>query len=155
MNTNIKIFLLSLTTIALVACNMNTPEYRMSDLKGYWLENSDSEEHYVHFTDEQADEVGYLFAREWNADEDKHEEDLYVYVKDVNGNDSLIHGNGWFQYKLEISGDLTEIHFMDNGGAEIPKNYIVKTLTEDKLEYYEEGYEKLVYSFSKVELTHD
>jgi hypothetical protein len=72
-------------------------------------------------------------------------------VKDVNGNDSLIHGNGWFQYKLEISGDLTEIHFMENGGAEIPKEYIVTMLNDNRLEYHTLDYVDDKFFFNRVQ----
>ncbi len=127
--------------IALCSCEgfggKTTPSFRLSDLQGLWKEDKANMEHYVRFTTEQADEAGYLFGREWNEEEDVYEEDLYVYVKDSLGQDSLIHGNGWFQYKLESKGDLEEIHFMENGGAEIPKEYIVAILTSSRLEYYE------------------
>ena len=63
---------------------------------------------------------------------------------------SGIRGNGWFQYKFETNGNLTEIHFMDNGGAEIPKVYVVSVLTDTKLEYYEKDYTSNKFYFSKV-----
>ena len=60
-------------------------------------------------------------------------------------------GNGWFKYKFETSNkNLTEIHLMDNEGAEIPKIYIVSVLTDTDLEYYEEDHKSIKYRFSKV-----
>ena len=138
MKKSFKLLFIAIATVALSSCNFGgkEPNFQLSDLQGLWLEDKANVEHYVRFTDEQADEAGYLFGREWNAEEDVSEEDLYVYTKDTLGNDSLIHGHGWFQYKLETKGDLEEIHFMDNGGAEIPKEYIVAILTDTRLEYY-------------------
>ena len=148
--------LVALVTIAFSSCNMiggggnNTPEYRLSDLQALWLEDKANVEHYVRFTTEKADEEGYFFGREWNLDEDVKEEDLYVYKKDEQGQDSLIHGNGWFQYLLETQGGLHEIHFMENGGADIPKEYIVSLLTDVRLEYYEKDNKNRKFFFNKV-----
>ena len=57
------------------------------------------------------------------------------------------YGNGWFKYKL-VKSDLTEIHLMDNGGADIPKVYVVQKLTDTELEYRDEF--KKTYYFQKV-----
>ena len=65
----------------------------------------------------------YYWGREWNTSEDIFEEDLMPY------------GNGWFKYKLDTPNKLTEIHLMDNGGAELPKIYDVLKLTESELQY--------------------
>ena len=116
--------------------NNNNPEYKLSDLQGLWQENNT--EHFVRFTTEQSDEAGYLYGREWHEDEDVFESDLKPY------------GNGWFKYLFETSGNLTEIHLMDNGGAEVPKVYVVSSLTSDKLEYYEKDRTSNKFSFSKV-----
>ncbi len=154
MKNKIKLTLIAAISVALSSCvgigNGEDPSFKLSDLQGLWLENKANAEHYVRFTAEQSDEAGYLFGREWNADEDVMESDLYVYKKDTAGNDSLIHGNGWFQYKLETKGDLEEIHFMENGGAEIPKEYIVSVLTDERLEYYEKDNKSRKFSFDKV-----
>lgn len=152
MKKNFKLLFIAIAAVALSSCNFGgkEPNFQLSDLQGLWLEDKANVEHYVRFTDEQADEAGYLFGREWNAEEDVSEEDLYVYTKDSLGNDSLIHGNGWFQYKLETKGDLEEIHFMENGGAEIPKEYIVAILTDTRLEYYEKDDKNRRSYFNKV-----
>lgn len=151
--------------IALNGCKpKEDPTYRMSDLLGLWLEDKANVEHYVRFTDEQSDETAYWYGREWNEDEDIYEEDLFklwnvdsVYVVDTLTMDStlvldstLVHGNGWFKYKLEIKGDLEEIHLMDNGGADIPKEYIVSILTDVRLEYYEKDNQNRRFCFDKV-----
>lgn len=134
--------LIALIGIALSSCSLfgggggNTPEYRLSDLQGLWLENNT--QHYVRFTTEQSDETAYLYGREWDEAEDIYEEDL------------MPHGNGWFKYKFETTGDLTEIHLMDNGGAEIPKVYVVSKLTDTDLEYYEKDHKNIKYYFSKM-----
>ena len=116
--------------------NNNPDKYQLSDLQGLWQENNT--EHFVRFTTEQSDEAGYLYGREWHEDEDVFESDLKPY------------GNGWFKYLFETSGNLTEIHLMDNGGAEVPKVYVVSSLTSDLLEYYEKDRTSNKFSFSKV-----
>ena len=132
--------LVAIVGIALSSCSMlngdKTPEFKLSDLQGLWEENNT--QHYVRFTTEQSDETGYLYGREWDEAEEVYEEDLTP------------HGNGWFKYKFETKGDLHEIHLMDNGGAEIPKEYIVTTLTDSKLEYYEKDRKNNKFYFSKV-----
>jgi hypothetical protein len=166
----------AIVTLALSSCGQfgggggggnNDPEFQLSDLQGLWLEeiaNKPEVEHYVRFTDEQAVDEGYFFGREWNLDEDVKEEDLYkniridtVWTVDPATQDStyaldtvLIHGNGWFEYQLETKGDLHEIHFMDNGGADIPKEYIVAILTDTRLEYYEKANKNRRTYFNKI-----
>lgn len=133
--------LVALVGIAFSSCNMlgpSQPEYRLSDLQALWLENGT--EHYVRFTTEQSDEQKYLYGREWDEAEEVYEEDLKPY------------GNGWFKYLFETTGSLTEIHLMDNGGAEIPKIYVVSKLTSTELEYYEKDRKNNKFAFSKVVL---
>lgn len=115
------------------------PTFSQSDLYkngGLWLEDKAGEEHYVRFTAEQAG-GGFMYGREWHEEEDKYESDLVPY------------GNGWFKYEL-VQKNLTEIHLMDNGGADIPKEYVVTMLTEDRLEYYEKDYPSIKFKFNKV-----
>ena len=138
-----KLYYLALAAvvgIALSSCSMlngdKTPSFNLSDLQGLWEENNT--QHYVRFTTEQSDEAGYLYGREWNLADDVKEEDLTPY------------GNGWFKYKFETKGDLHEIHLMENGGAEIPKEYIVSKLTSTELTYYEKEYPSKKYYFSKM-----
>jgi len=114
----------------------NTPTFSLGDLQGLWQENNT--EHFVRFTREATDETGYYYGREWNEDQDIFEEDLVPY------------GNGWFKYELKSTGTLTEIHLMDNGGAEIPKVFVVTKLDDTTLEYYEKGYSSSKYYFSKM-----
>ena len=96
------------------------PTFVENDLLGLWQEKGTEE--YVRFTSEKDDAGEYKYGREWDESEDIFESDLKPY------------GNGWFKYKL-VKSDLTEIHLMDNGGAEIPKVYIVTKLTAGDLEY--------------------
>lgn len=101
----------------------NEPSFVEADLLGLWQE--EGTEAYVRFTSE-ADETGeYKYGREWDEGNDVLEGDLTPY------------GNGWFKYKL-VKSDLTEIHLMDNGGADIPKVYQVVKLTAGELEYRDE-----------------
>ena len=132
--------LVALVGLAFSSCvPTNNPSFQLSDLQGLWLENADTVVgHYVRFTTEKSDEAGYLYGREWTESEDIYEEDL------------VLHGNGWFKYLFETSGNLTEIHLMDNGGAEIPKVYVVSSLTSDKLVYYEKDRTSNKFTFTKV-----
>jgi len=131
--------LVAIVGIAMSSCSLigggQKQEFQLSDLQGLWLENNT--QHYVRFTAEQSDETAYLYGREWDEAEEVYEEDL------------LPHGNGWFKYKFETNGNLTEIHLMDNGGAEIPKVYIVTVLTDTQLSYYEKDQTSSKFSFSK------
>ncbi len=127
--------------IAFSSCSMiggkdKEPSYQLSSLQALWQENNT--EHFVRFTTEQSDETSYLYGREWDEAEDVFEEDLLPY------------GNGWFKYKFESNGKLTEIHLMDNDGAEIPKVYVVTKLTSTDLEYYEKDRSSNKFYFSKV-----
>ena len=141
--------LLALVGLAFSSCGVfnNKPEYKLSDLQGLWLEDKDTTQvmHYVRFTTEQSDEPTYLYGREWDEKEDVFEKDLLDFLAKHG-----IHGNGWFKYLFETTGDLTEIHLMDNGGAEIPKTYVVSKLTDTELKYYEKDRKNISFSFSKV-----
>ena len=137
----ISLALVALVGIAFSSCSMiggkdKEPSYQLSSLQAWWQENNT--EHFVRFTTEQSDETSYLYGREWDEAEDVFEEDLLPY------------GNGWFKYKFESNGKLTEIHLMDNGGAEIPKVYVVTKLTSTDLEYYEKDRSSNKFYFSKV-----
>lgn len=117
--------ILVLVSVVMTSCfgPSNEPSFVEADLLGLWQE--EGTEAYVRFTSE-ADETGeYKYGREWDEGDDVSEGDLTPY------------GNGWFKYKL-VKSDLTEIHLMDNGGADIPKVYQVVKLTAGELEYRDE-----------------
>ncbi len=142
----------AIVSLTLTGCfggsgSYNDPSYSLSDLQALWQE--DGTEHFVHFTTERSDEYPYYLGLEWDEAEEITEQDL------IDAREELGHpGNGWFKYEFKTSGgDLTEIHLMDNGGAEIPKIYIVSKLTSDKLEYYEKDHSSSKYYFSKVVTT--
>lgn len=115
---------LAVIAIAMTSCfGPNPPEvikFKEADLLGLWQEQNTQA--YVRFTNEQDDKGEYKYGREWDESEDIFESDLKPY------------GNGWFKYKL-VQSDLTEIHLMDNSGAEIPKVYQVLKLTAGELQY--------------------
>jgi hypothetical protein len=123
MKTSIKhLSILAVIIIAMTSC-FNTseePTFVEADLLGLWQEKGT--EAYVRFTNEKDNTGEYKYGREWDESEDIFESDLLPY------------GNGWFKYKL-VKSDLTEIHLMDNGGAELPKVYVVTKLTAGNLEY--------------------
>lgn len=115
--------ILSVIAIAMTSCwNVPEPEvvFEEANLLGLWQETNT--EAFVRFTAERDETGEYKYGREWNESEDIFESDLQPY------------GNGWFKYKL-VQNDLTEIHLMDNGGAEIPKVYVVTKLTDTELRY--------------------
>lgn len=124
----------------------NNPEFKLSDLQGLWQENNT--EHYVRFTTEMTGVEVFpssYYGREWDEAEDVTEQDL------IDAREELGYpGNGWFEYQFKTTGDLTEIHLMDNGGAEIPKIYIVSILNDGNLEYYEKDRPNWKYTFTKV-----
>ena len=121
--------------VAMTSCfgPSNEPDFVEADLLGLWQETGT--EAYVRFTNEQDDKGEYKYGREWDESEDIFESDLKPY------------GNGWFKYKL-VKSDLTEIHLMDNGGAEIPKIYVVTKLTDTELQYKDNF--GTTHSFDKV-----
>lgn len=121
--------------VAMTSCfgPSNEPDFVEANLLGLWQETGT--EAYVRFTNEQDDKGEYKYGREWDESEDIFESDLKPY------------GNGWFKYKL-VKSDLTEIHLMDNGGAEIPKIYVVTKLTDTALQYKDDF--GTTHSFDKV-----
>lgn len=129
----LRIALVALVGVVMTACvGTEAPTFSQSDLLGLWQENDTK--HYVRFTAEKADSA-YMYAHEWDESEDVKEDDLKPY------------GNGWFKWKL-VQTDLTEIHLMDNGGAEIPKIFTVTKLTGSELQY-KDDYKK-THSYQKV-----
>ena len=149
MRKSIQILFLAFVAVALASCDMfnkTTPSYSLSDLQGLWQRNNTQE--FVRFTTEQSDETGYLYGCEWDEAEDVTEQDR------IDARNELGHpGNGWFKYQFKSTGDLTEIHLMDNGGAEIPKIYVVSKLTDTDLVYYEKEYPSIKFNFTKVVTT--
>ena len=136
MKTSIKLFgILTIIAIAMTSCFNTTeePTFVENDLLGLWQEKGT--EAYVRFTSEKDDTGEYKYGREWDESEDIFESDL------------LPRDNGWVKYKL-VQSDLTEIHLMDNGGAEVPKVYVVTKLTDTELQYKDNF--GTTHSFDKV-----
>ena len=124
---------LAIVAMVMISCQSDKPTFQEADLLGLWQE--DGTEAFVRFTAEKDSTGEYKYGREWDESDDMSESDLKPY------------GNGWFKYKL-VKSDLTEIHLMDNGGAEIPKVYTVLHLTEDALEYKDDS--GVTTTFAKV-----
>ncbi len=146
MISNFRFLLLAVVGMALASCDMfnkTTPEYQLSDLQGLWQRNNTQE--FIRFTTEQSDEAGYFLGCEWDEAEDVTEQDRID-----TRNELGYPGNGWFKYLFETSGSLTEIHLMDNGGAEIPKVYVVTKLNDTALEYYEKEQKSVKFYFTKM-----
>lgn len=149
-----QLLLLALIGAVLTSCNMfkkQQPEFQLEDLQGLWQETTHTDlQHYVRFTKEASEETGYLYGREWDEadwnDPDMTAEEFLLWNREDLGHP----GNGWFKYKFEKDGNLTEIHLMDNGGAEIPKIYVVTVLTDTELAYYEKDHKSIKFTFEKV-----
>ena len=124
---------LAIVAMVMISCQSDKPTFQEADLLGLWQE--DGTEAFVRFTAEKDSTGEYKYGCEWNEGEGIFEEYLTKY------------GNGWFKYKL-VKSDLTEIHLMDNDGAEIFKVYTVLHLTEDVLEYKDDH--GITTTFTKV-----
>jgi hypothetical protein len=124
---------LAIVAMVMISCQSDKPTFQEADLLGLWQENG--QEAFVRFTAEKDSTGEYKYGREWDESDDMSESDLKPY------------GNGWFKYKL-VKSDLTEIHLMDNDGAEIFKVYTVLHLTEDVLEYKDDR--GITTTFTKV-----
>lgn len=132
---SLVVVFLVVIAVAMTSCfgPSNEPDFVEADLLGLWQETGT--EAYVRFTAEQDETGEYKYGCEWDESEDIFESDLQPY------------GNGWFKYKL-VKSDLTEIHLMDNGGAEVPKVYVVTKLTDTELQYKDDF--GTTHSFDKV-----
>lgn len=122
-NRIVFLSVLAIIAVVMTSCwNVPEPEvvFEEANLLGLWQE--EGTEAFVRFTTEADNSGEHKYGRQWNEGEDVGESDLQPY------------GNGWFKYKL-VKNNLTEIHLMDNGGADIPKVYIVQKLTEYELKY--------------------
>ena len=130
----LRIALVAMVGAVVASCSLGTePTFQENDLLGLWQE--DGKEAFVRFTAEKDSTGVYKYGCEWNEGEGVFESDLTKY------------GNGWFKWKL-VKADLTEIHLMENGGADIPKVYTVRKLTDTEL-LYEDDF-KNVHSFQKM-----
>jgi hypothetical protein len=144
----LKLLTIALAALVMAGCSLfgggdNEPEFRLADLQGLWQRNNTQE--FIRFTTEQSDEAGYFLGCEWDEAEDVTEQDR------IDARNELgFPGNGWFKYEFKTTGDLTEIHLMDNGGAEIPKVYVVSKLTDTDLVYYDKDYKDKKHYFIKV-----
>ena len=130
----LRIALVAMVGAVVASCSLGTePTFQENDLLGLWQE--DSTEAFVRFSSEKDSTGVYKYGCEWNEGEGVFESDLTMY------------GYGWFKWKL-VKADLTEIHLMENGGADIPKVYTVIKVTDTELQYKDDF--KNVHSFQKV-----
>ena len=120
--------LVAIVGICFVSCDKKQKEFYLSDLQGLW-QNDNTSTWYMRFTMDKA-EYGdeYYWGREWgDHGDDVTEEDVL--------DPENYHGNGWFQYKLEVDGDFTYINMMTNKGADVPKSYKMVILTSSKMTF--------------------
>ena len=130
----LRIALVAMVGAVVASCSLGTePTFQENDLLGLWQE--DGKGAFVRFTADKDSTGVHKYGCEWNEGEGVFESDLTTY------------GNGWFKWKL-VKADLTEIHLMENGGADIPKVYTVRKLTDTEL-LYEDDF-KNVHSFQKM-----
>ena len=128
----LRIALVAMVGAVVASCGME-PTFQENDLLGLWQE--DGKEAFVRFTSEKDSTGVYKYGCEWDEGDGVFESDLTKY------------GNGWFKWQL-VKADLTEIHLMENGGAELPKVYTVTKLTDTELKYEDDF--KVTHSFRKV-----
>lgn len=122
-------------TLALVATGCQKKEevdepVAPDALYGYWQKPNTMQ--YLRFMTESEDTRSeeFLYGYEFDLDEDVQETDLWT--------PEQYHGNGWFKYKMTVNKKDTTLHeiiLMDNGGAEIPKTYLIQSLTATTLTY--------------------
>lgn len=131
---NLKFLVIALIGMAMMSCEKGQKEFYLSDLQGLW-QNDQTTTWYMRFTADKADYEGYYWGREWgDFGDDVTEEDLF--------DPESFHGDGWFQYQLEVNGKFTYIHMMDNKGADVPKTYKMITLTSTKMVFQNDLNEK-------------
>ena len=134
----LRIALVAMVGAVVASCSLGTePTFQENDLLGLWKE--DDTEAFVRFTSEKDSTGVYKFGYEWDEGDG-------VFESDRTNIDSK-YGNGWFKWQL-VKADLTEIHLMENGGADIPKVYTVRKLTDTELQYKDDF--KNVHSFQKM-----
>lgn len=104
------------------------------ELMGLWQE--EKTRHFVRYTDVKAKEDVYFIGCEWDEAEDVHESDL-EYL-----------GNGYFLWSVQ-DGQLTMIHQLNKGLAEIPKVHTLVLVKPTRLSY-KDDHGKTLY-FSKVD----
>ncbi len=128
---NIKslVFVALIAIVAGLSSCKKEVTYTDADIIGTWQEVGT--EAFMCFTNE-SESGEYRYGYEWNEAEDVFPEDLKV------------HGNGWFKWKI-VKADLTQIHLMDNGGAEIPKVYNILKLNDTDLQIEDEFSKKHTY----------
>ncbi len=130
----LRIALVAMVGALVASCSLGPePTFQENDLLGLWQE--DGTEAFVRFTAEKDSTGVYKYGCEWNEGEGVFESDLTKY------------GNGWFKWQL-VKADLTEIHLMENGGAELPKVYTVSKLNDTELQYMDDF--KVTHFFQKV-----
>lgn len=135
---------LALVVTGFVSCK-KSPTFAKEDLIGRWQAPSASMPkdtlQYIVFLAERdsAEKEDYRYGYEWDMgdhigwDDSKGTYEDYLMTPISENGD--FHGNGWFIWKLESNGELTMIHFMHNGAAEMPKTYTVTVLTNTDLSY--------------------
>lgn len=120
--------------VALWSCNriepINIDATLLHSNGGRWrapsLSDADSTRYLVYMPDG--------WGKEWDTGDDVHEDDLKK------------HGNGWFKWSVEGT-TLTHIHYMDNGGAQVPKPYTIVTLSATSFSYKDS---RKTYDYTKV-----
>lgn len=122
-----KRILYSLVIVSVVLLGFNScdgfgsADFEEDLLIGKWENDRNPGEYWVYTT--QTDDSGdYQYGHTWDENDDVYESDLTPY------------GNGWFKWQI-VKSDLTQIHLMENGGADIPKIYTITELTTTHLTY--------------------
>lgn len=139
-------YFVAVVCLVLLAATGCTPKDEVDEpvapdaLYGYWKKPNANQ--YLRFMTEEEDtrDGEYLFGYEFDLDDDVLETDLW----------EQYHGNGWFKYKMTVNQKDTTLHeiiLMDNQGADIPKTYIIQSLTATTLSYKDGN---LPYTYTKT-----
>lgn len=105
-------------------------------LVGKWQNDLNPQWFKVYYDDYDEDE-GYFWGKEWDEADDVQEEDL------------VYHGNGWFRWKKE-GKLLTELHTMDVQDVPIPKQWDVQVPASGHLILTDPNVRKCQYNFSRA-----
>lgn len=126
----IKFSIFAWAMIMLASCSLfdkEKPYGTEAQLLGKWQnEGIDTTWYRVFYADPVEDTDGYKWGKEWVESDGVIEDDL------------TLHGNGWFKWRKN-NANMLEIEMMEYGWADIPYEYSITLLNNNRLEYTEMG----------------
>lgn len=159
---NRKQLIITLLCIAVVAAAVGTGIYLHTGAKSNKIQSTDS----VGFAEEEIPHADPLIVGKWQNTANPHwfkvyyddfDEDERLFWgkewdenEDVQEEDLIYHGNGWFRWRKN-GNQLQEFHTMDAQDVPIPKQYTLVHSEFDSLVYRENKHNKNVFRFTHVE----